>query len=166
MKKPRASLQRARIYDEIFLTEKIIDTTILKLINFFFFSTHHSRKIGTNCLKLGSNGQISIIRVEANSTRPRQLYVTRPTSFFMRGSFLKISTLIKMCIIKTRVKFRVDQHANLIFMIQPPLRKKKESIFQLFKITQLTIYWSMDTASFLGDKRYKMARKPRTKQKK
>ena len=148
-----------------FLQKKLLNHYFKTNQKYFLVSIHHSRKIGTNCLKLGSNGQISIIRVEANSTRPRQLYVTRPTSFFMRGSFLKISTLIKMCIIKTRVKFRVDQHANLIFMIQPPLRKKKESIFQLFKITQLTIYWSMDTASFLGDKRYKMARKPRKKQK-
>ena len=49
------------------LTEKVMDTIIVKLNKIkFFFCIHYSWKISTNCSELGSIGQISIIQVEAN----------------------------------------------------------------------------------------------------
>ena len=59
----------------------------------------------TNFSKLGSNDQISIIHVEANSTRPSLTIFHSSSTLFKRDNFLKISSLVKMCLIKTHAKF-------------------------------------------------------------
>ena len=47
---------------------KVMDTIIIELNNIYFFVyIHYSPKVGTKFLKLGSNGEISIIHVGANS---------------------------------------------------------------------------------------------------
>ena len=56
---------------------------------------------------------VSMIHVEASSMSPRLTIFHSSNTFFKRACFLKISTLVKICLIKIHAKFRVDYHATL-----------------------------------------------------